>query len=159
MTGPRHSAASLAWIASAALVSCTTTPLPIPPTIDPESIGAMATNGPSMVLTGRPGAIDPGGRTIRVTRVEQGWGVPADFVEAETAPDGSFEVEVPGTPADLFYFELLADEEDVFLIALAVQVDGTVLRADPGPDRDDDGSPDAIDCAPDDPSRGGRRCR
>ena len=65
---------------------------------------------------------------------------------------------LPGNGSELFYFELITPDEDLFLIALQGGFDGPTQEADPGPDRDHDGSPDAIDCAPDDDSYRGQRC-
>jgi hypothetical protein len=149
--------AALFLIASA---GCFTTPLPIPPTMDPERIDLDAQNGPSTQITGGSGAVDPGDEAsnqLRITSV----GEPIDgppFVEVEIAPDGSFSANVPGAAENRFYFELITPDEDIFLIALQGGMDGPSEAVDPGPDRDDDGSPDAIDCAPDDDTVTGRRC-
>jgi hypothetical protein len=142
--------------------SCVTSPLPVPPTVDPERISLSDTNGPAVEVEGGPGAVDPGdedSNRIRVTRI----GEPIDgelpqFDEVDVAEDGSFSALVGGLSTDRFFIELITSDEDIFLVAVTGGFDGPVVPADPGPDRDDDGSPDAIDCAPDDPGLSGRRC-
>ena len=49
------------------------------------------------------------------------------------------------------------EEDDIFLAAISAGV-GAVQVVDAGPDTDGDGSPDAIDCAPEDDEYRGRRC-
>ena len=59
-----------------------------------------------------------------------------------------------------FYIEHLQDDVDVFVIAISGGSDsgsGT-YEADPGRDTDGDGSPDRIDCDPDDDRYSGQRC-
>jgi len=75
-------------------------------------------------------------------------GAPPEIAEVELASDGSFSAEVGGLPGDLLYLELITVTADLFLVAVQGGFDGPAQVADPGPDRDADGSPDAIDCAP-----------
>ncbi len=164
MTLPRHILATATlWLLGLGLTACVTTPLPIPPTADPERIGISdSMNGPPEVsVTGGPGAVDPGSEDsnrLRITRVGEPIDGAPPFTEIEIAPDGSFEAVLTGYSSDLFYIELVTDDDDLYLITLQGGMDGPVQSVDPGPDRDGDGSPDAIDCAPDDDSVGGRRC-
>lgn len=150
------------WLLGIMLVACVTTPLPIPPTVDPERLSLSDTNGPAVEVRGGPGAVDPGDESsnlIRVTRV----GEPVDgevplFEEVEINDDGSFVAHVAGVSSDRFYIELVTTVQDIFLLAVQGGFDGPVSSTDPGPDRDGDGSPDAIDCAPDDETISGQRC-
>jgi len=52
----------------------------------------------------------------------------------------------------------ISADEDVFFAAIVIDEAGNISEGDPGPDSDDDGSPDEIDCAPDDATLGGQRC-
>jgi len=150
----------LLLLAAAVLCSCLTTPLPMPPTVDPDSVHMEDGADTTIVVTGDEGSVDPGGTEVRVTRV----GEPIDALRPErvalvTEEDGSFEAVVLGSATvDRVFFEELTEDQDRFIIAIRRGPDGRGVEADPGPDRDDDGSPDAIDCAPDDPGVGGRRC-
>ena len=84
---------------------------------------------------------------------------PVVFEEAVTAEDGSFSLSLGGVFSDgLFYIEFLLEEGDTFVMAVTRGDDGTAVEAEPGPDADDDGSPDRIDCAPTDDSYGGQNC-
>lgn len=148
------------------VVSCISRPLPIPPTIEPEVDPDKITiesldRGPGQAVrvAGGAGAIDPPGTVIRVTCV-----VPetppttSGSSEITTEEDGSFEVNINDVGPGICYFEALLDDEDLFFAALRSTIEGNTIVADPGPDADGDGSPDAIDCAPDDDAIGGQRC-
>jgi len=155
---------SCLWLLGIVLGACVTTPLPIPPTVDPERLSLEDTNsnGPAVQVQGGPGAVDPGDENsnrIRVTQIGEpvSGGLP-HFEEVEINEDGSFVALVSGLSSDLFYIELITTSQDIFLITVHGGFDGPVESTDPGPDRDGDGSPDAIDCAPDDESVGGQRC-
>ncbi|MDH5492954.1 MAG: MopE-related protein [Myxococcales bacterium] len=93
--------------------------------------------------------------------VEGAWRIRATGPNAATATavmeDGSFEIlGLPGLPTDIYYFEAISDVSDAFLVALQ-EVEGAIVVAEVG-DRDGDGSPDAVDCAPENSTRGGSRC-
>lgn len=142
----------------AMLAGCTTTPLPIPPTMDPDLVGSDPVNGPSVRIVGQPEALDQPG-TIRVTHVgEPVDGTIPEIVVITTGDDGSFDVTVAGLPEDRYFFEFLGDHADIFLVALTFGMDGPAGVADPGPDADNDGSPDEVDCAPEDDTITGSRC-
>lgn len=158
MTPSPRRTAPLAALALA-LSACVTTPLPLPPSMDPNQVKAEASDGGEPVLVwGGPGAFDQGGFGLRVTAVEEPtWGSPPEHGETAVGEDGSFAVTLLGSDTATYYFEALLEDEDLFL--LAADLDGRdLVVVDPGPDRDGDGSPDAIDCAPDDETVGGRRC-
>ncbi len=152
---------SSSWLSLVIVVSgclSSTTPLPVPPTMDPEQVFSEAQNGVSVVIDGAVGAIDPSTTEMRVTNAGEAISVPPPVVTFSAEADGSFQVEVAGFASDRYFFEALTDEEDLFLVALTFSVDGAAVVVDPGPDSDDDGSPDAIDCAPLDDTIGGSRC-
>jgi hypothetical protein len=106
-----------------------------------------------ITLSGTPGAIVPGDATMmRITAY------PSSATIATVAADGSFSAQLGGVRLDTIYLELLLPDEDLFLMAVTGAAGDSVIDTAPGPDRDSDGSPDAIDCAPDDGTLGGRRC-
>ena len=128
---------------------------------DPDQISIEPVNGPAVDLTGGPGAVDPGSEGSNQLRVTRVGGEPVEgptFVEVEIDPDGSFAAELPGNGSELFYFELITPDEDLFLITLQNGFDNPTQEADPGPNHDHDSSPDTINCAPDDDSYRGQRC-
>jgi len=142
------------------LSCCVTTPLPVPPTIDPERVTITDDSESGGVLVeGSAGAVDPVDQELRITY----GGEPIDsmpplFDEVETAADGSFSAHVRGTVTSRFFIEAITDDEDLFLVAITVGSRGPSEETDPGPDSDGDGSPDEIDCAPLDDTQGGQRC-
>jgi len=140
------------------VAACVTTPLPLPPTMDPERISLEQGDEQTVIVRGAAGAASPGGIELRVTPVESPpLSAPPEFGEVRVEEDGSFEVVVFGEIVDTFYFEALEEDEDIFLIAVTGAYGG-VAEVDAGPDRDGDGSPDPIDCAPDDDRFSGHRC-
>ena len=139
------------------LASCATTPLPIPPTADPEHITVVDYDQESVLITGGEGAVDPGGEEIRVG-TEPHFAAAPWFEELVTGPDGSFSSRISGQRTDRFFIEALLEDEDLFILAFSGGPGDSAVETDPGGDRDSDGSPDAIDCAPDDPTITGRRC-
>jgi hypothetical protein len=104
-----------------------------------------------ILLTGAPNAFDRGGFTLRVTSA-------AAWLEVAVASDGSFGASLPGSRTDIIYLEEVTTARERFLGAVTGSTGSSVVVADPGPDRDMDGHPDAIDCAPDDQMRVGRSC-
>jgi hypothetical protein len=147
-------------VAAALAPACVTTPLPIPPTVDPDLI-TITPDAAGVIITGSEGAVDPGGVDVRVSyRDPDIDSVPILTATAATGDDGSFEVAIGGAPTDLYYIEILLADEDLFAVAITAGDDagGAAVEADPGPDADSDGSPDEIDCAPLDETLGGQRC-
>lgn len=139
------------------VASCVATPLPTPPTADVSRMTLLEDQPGQADLRGEPGAIEAptiDGAAIRL-RVSS----PLGRRETTVASDGSFEAlgVLSETPPTLF-LEVIGETSDTFLIAVTDGPGDRAMETDPGPDRDGDGSPDAIDCAPDDAARGGRRC-
>ena len=151
---------------AAVAFGCVATPLPQPPIEYALDITRMGISPSTSVITlrGDAGAFTPGGVDIRVTPLpdpNQAF-LPSPGI-VTVAADGSFSVTVAGSPSGTFTFEALEADRDVFVDAVKGESsplgDGfTPTQGDAGPDRDDDGSPDVIDCAPDDPDLGGSRC-
>lgn len=138
--------------------ACVATPVPQPPDIelDVAKIRYELVEGNVVAVIGEPGAIEPGDFELRIRPVPD----PPSDVQIElgtttVAADGSFSVLLLGHPNDLFYFEAIEPTRDVYF---GVIQGDPPAEADPGPDSDEDGSPDRIDCAPDDPTRQGSRC-
>jgi hypothetical protein len=154
---------SVVLLTLTSLASCESTPLPQPPTdyhLDPQKIG-FETSGPRVVaVIGQPGAVSVGGITLRISPIEDPpTPSPVAAGTATIAGDGSFTIEVDGRLENLFYFEAIELQRDVYFgVVRGIEPGGPGGGADPGPDTDEDGSPDAIDCAPDDPDVGGQRC-
>jgi hypothetical protein len=132
---------------------CLGTPLPDPPSFSGEGITLrdVAQIG-AVRLVGDPATVNPGGLTLRVTTP------PSAGVLVATNADGSFARILPGAPGDRIFFELIFPDEDRFVGAFMAPFGGRLVPVDPGPDGDDDGSPDLIDCAPTDDAIGGQRC-
>lgn len=149
------------------LAGCVTTPLPMPPTLTVDinqiEIGSDERGGVSII--GNPGAVDPGGENVRMTSTIEIDSAEPEFDEFTIGTDGSFRTWLRGYPTNIFFMEHLWTNEDIFVISIAgfIETDGPdgpyeTVVADPGVDSDNDGSPDAIDCAPLDETLSGRRC-
>lgn len=154
----------LAVITAGALTfGCVATPLPLPPNVDPELVTIEQTGTESVTIQGARGAIEPGNQIVRITsvtppdvigRVRQN-----EWIELLAGNDGSFVAALVGTrQGDIFFFEALEEDEDLFLIALEGGEGSSAVEANPGDDSDGDGSPDYIDCSPGDDALAGRRC-
>lgn len=136
-----------------ALGSCVATPLPTPPTADVRQMSLVEAGQPERVdLLGAAGALSGELLALRVSSDR-------DARETPVSPDGSFAVRGLGAAGPpVLYLEALTDEADVFLVAVTAGPGTSAVETTPGPDRDGDGSPDAVDCAPDDGMFGGQRC-
>jgi hypothetical protein len=139
------------------LAGCVTTPVPVPPTLAEVDVTLIdiesEIDSPAIPVAGGPGSIDPADVTLRITNADVD---PHVFVEFQPAADGSFSVNI--APGSRYFLEQITATDDVFLVAIATSDTGATEVADPGPDGDGDGSPDAIDCAPGDEEHGGQRC-
>lgn len=146
--------------------SCVATPLPQPPVEYALDIALVRLSPSTNVVTlvGNAGAFSPGGVDIRVTPLpdpSQAF-LPTPGV-VTVGDDGSFSVTLAASPTGTFAFEAIEDDDDVYVDAVRGDApaagDGiVVVQGDAGPDSDGDGSPDAVDCAPDDASVAGSRC-
>ncbi len=137
----------LAWM------SCVATPLPTPPTAAPANMSLVEGAQPGEFdLSGEPGAIT--GELLRLRVTSDG-----ASREVPVAMDGSFEaLALPAIGPPTLYLEALTLDDDIFLVAVTRGPGTTAVATDAGPDRDMDGSPDVIDCAPDDTTLVGQRC-
>ena len=132
---------------------CLGTPLPDPPSFSGEMITLSDSTQPGTIrLVGRPGTLRDASVPLRVTAP------PTPGVLVASNPDGSFGRIVPGAAGVRIFFELILADEDRFVGAFMAPLGGSLVRVDPGPDADGDGSPDLIDCAPADRALGGQRC-
>ncbi len=137
---------------------CGATPVPQPPgtdyALDVTKVTVEIGGSFVTAVVGAPGAVQPGSFELRITPVSTG-DPPLVIGSNQVAADGSFDIAVQGTLVDLYYFEAVEPTGDVYFGV--IQGDPPEL-ADPGPDTDGDGSPDAIDCAPQDPNIQGTGC-
>jgi hypothetical protein len=131
---------------------CLATPLPTPPSVDASRVHLFEDQSYTRMRADE-GAVDGlASVAVRITTT-------TGSVEVRPSARGAFTAFVPGPATSTFYLEALLMREDRFLGAITRGPMGTLaVDADPGPDADADGSPDAIDCAPMDPTLGGRRC-
>ncbi len=144
-----------ALVVSWGLSACLATPIPDPPSLDVARMSLVQASASEVRLSGRAGAVRPGGRALRVTNPSAP--MSSASVAIYTAADGSFGATLPGATIDTLFLEGLSDTADTFEIAVRLE-GGTVVGAPGGSDRDVDGSPDVIDCAPDDRTQSGQRC-
>lgn len=142
-----------------ALAACVATPLPQPPSfeLDVDLVEAEY-EGAAVTFTGSAGALTPGGVGLRVSPGATDSDPPLELGSAEVEADGSFVVFVVSPEDNVFFFEVITDDADIFVGAVSIDAEGNVIETDAGPDSDDDGSPDEIDCAPDDATVSGQRC-
>jgi hypothetical protein len=136
--------------------------MPVPPTvtIDPELITIVEEGIETTRVSGGPGVFDPPNQRVRVSNADppvDSIPPPVEFTEVTTGADGSFSATLLGTLENVFFIEVILEEEDLFMVAVQGGMDGPVQTVTPL-DSDGDGSPDAIDCAPDDRAFGGQRC-
>ena len=140
---------------AAAVAACIATPLPTPPSVDTERLSLTQADAERVTLVGEERAVQVDGiARLRVSGARA-------WTEVPVSEFGAFTATLPGQLADIYYLEAIIEDEDLFLIALSTPSGGgggPVEERDSGTDRDGDGSPDAVDCAPDDASRSGRRC-
>ncbi len=151
---------TIAWLQA----GCLTTPLPVPPTIEPEAHPEHITiedHDGGVLITGEAGAFEPPDSTIRVSYGDEPIdSLPPQRAEVVVGDDGSFQGWVMGGFRNRYFIEILLEDEDLFVMAITGDIDDSprAIETEAGPDRDGDGSPDEIDCAPDDETLGGRRC-
>lgn len=138
-----------------ALSGCVATPLPTPPTASPSQMTLIDRQPGEVDLIGAAGALEGDGIDgLRVTGA-------SGSVQTTVAADGSFEARsIPSASrGDTFYLEAITADDDVFVLAITGGPASSAMASAPGTDTDEDGSPDAIDCAPEDASLAGQRCR
>ncbi|NUP07153.1 MAG: hypothetical protein HOW73_13950 [Polyangiaceae bacterium] len=138
-------------IVIAVMAACTATPLPDPPSFDAARMSITATDPMTIQLTGEDGAIGTGNIELRITNPTT-----AASVEVPVTDGGAFDGSLPGTAADTLFLEQV--DGDLFIGAVKSDGAGAVEETDEGPDTDGDGSPDAVDCAPNDPDTRGSAC-
>jgi hypothetical protein len=122
---------------------CFATPLPDPPSLTTSAMTLLESQPERLTFSGAADAVRLGAIDMRVTSSS------GSRVIVATSATGSFRVELGGTLGDTLYLEQVGGgARDVFLGAVRSGGGGTVVPADPGNDRDVDGSPDAVDCDP-----------
>ncbi|UJR85802.1 hypothetical protein [Sandaracinus amylolyticus] len=145
----------LAWLL--VIAGCVATPLPDPPSANPEAITIRESQPEQLTVTGTDGAIHPGEMRLRITNLttaERG-----GRIEVAVTPSGAFDATLPGTLTDTLYLEQVEAMGGGTFIAALVSSGGTaVMSIEPGPDTDGDGSPDLVDCAPNDEMLASREC-
>ena len=150
----RHASllAAIALTLALAATGCIATPLPDPPSARTELLTITQDQPDRVLVMGAAGAIRPASVGLRLTSS-------VSRTTVGTRADGSFDATVSGVTGETIYLEAVQPEADTFLVAITSDPAGGPARTtDPGPDRDGDRSPDAIDCAPDDPALSGLRC-
>ncbi len=161
MKRKRHSnLLGLALALGACAGSCVATPLPQPPSLelDIEKLSIDSGPGEPVVIVGEPDAVSIGGIDIRVTPGPTDTDPVLEIGDASVAADGSFTVIVVSPLENTYFFERIDGATDEFFAAITIDSSGNISEGDPGPDADGDGSPDEIDCAPDDETLVGQRC-
>ncbi len=138
----------LVWLAS-----CVATPLPDPPSVDSAQMTLVAQDPMTVTLAGQAGAIDPGGITLRVSNPAA---PPFAGVEVAVDAQGAFSASLPGVVSDPIFLEDATTEQ--LLAAVGTDGAGGVIEVDPGPDSDNDGSPDIVDCDDADDTTLGSAC-
>lgn len=139
----------------AVVPACIATPLPDPPSVDALRMTLTEDGAGFVRLRGAPGAIRMGGDALRTTNPRLNV-----RVNITIAPDGSFSTRIDGVVSDPLFLERVRSDADSFLaeVRSSGALDGSVMTVSMPSDRDMDLSPDAIDCAPDDPMLVARQC-
>jgi hypothetical protein len=105
-------------------LGCLGTPQPDPPNIDPAHIFGFGTLGPPTVrILGEEGAVVPADVLLRIYSLDQ----TEPPVDVTPAPDGSFDIEVPGLPDEEFRLQALRDGERSLPLDVVVVTTGTGL--------------------------------
>lgn len=141
-------------VALVAVPACIATPLPDPPSVDALRMTLTEDGAGFVRLRGAPGAIRMGGDALRTTNPRLN-----ARVNILVALDGSFSARVDGVVSDPLFLERVRSDAETFLaeVRSTGTPDGSVMTV-MSADRDMDQSPDAIDCAPDDPMLVAREC-
>jgi hypothetical protein len=136
------------------------TPLPQPPglELDIEKVSVDSNGGEGILIVGQADAVSIPNIEIRVTPGPTDSDPILEIGNATVDADGAFSVLVVSPLENTYYFERTDGDKDQYFAAISIDFEGNISEADPGPDADEDGSPDEIDCAPDDPTLGGQRC-
>jgi len=136
-----------------ALAGCNATPLPDPPSLHAELLRLEQSQPDQLTLTGLAGAITPAASMIRVTDLMSGSPGMPSVVTTTTSATGAFSVVLPGLRTDWLYIELLRAPDSVFLGAVTGAPPPPAVMESAAIDTDGDSTPNAIDCAPADPTR------
>ena len=136
--------------------ACSADPLPQPPLVETERLRVLEIEGGARIQGGPMALRDPDGADLFGDARVRSMGASG---RSSIAADGAFSVDLPGTSrTDVFALEYVGPDADVYLLSFTSVAGGAIMSVDPGPDRDADGSPDALDCAPDDRTRRGEEC-
>jgi len=141
---------------SSLCASCTATPLPLPPEMDPSHMELRAASQDWVTFSGREGVLDPPAvHRLLVTNRER----TATPILFETEPTGAFLVEISGALDDVYLFSSRNDgEENEPILECTTNGRGGVRSTDSPPDapdpldRDGDGFPAEEDCDDEDPT-------
>ena len=137
--------------------ACVATPQPEPPSLDPAAMSLVATGADTLRATGTAGAVRGAGDAMALRLTIPRSAEMGGRIVVPLSREGAFSGELTGMAGDVVFIELIEAGGDRFLLAVSDAGDGVAATA-PGGDMDADGSPDAIDCAPSDPSLVGREC-
>jgi hypothetical protein len=140
------------------LAACVATPLPQPPSYELDVDAIDVSESGAVTFDGGPGALTPGSVELRITPGPLDSDPVLELGSGLVDADGSFTISVISPLENVYYFEVITANDDIFVGAVGVDASGNASEVDSGGDIDGDGSPDVIDCAPNDPELRGQRC-
>jgi hypothetical protein len=136
------------------LGACVATPLPDPPELDSAAFSIEQIDVANVTLAGSSQSLDPGSFTLRITNPTT---AEAGRVTTLVDAQGAFSATLAGVSSDTYFLEQVEPNGDIFIGAVAGSGGKGVAEVSVT-DSDGDGSPDAIDCAPDDGGVRGSEC-